>query len=498
MPDRRSLLAMTGAASLLGAIPFAAVRAAGSDGLFREALERDSRFLGWAEPRSDRLESARLQVEGTLPGALSGVFRRNGPAAHSRHGLRYGHWFDGDGMIQEFRFDGSGVAHRGRMIETPKLRREDEAARRLLPAFGTHPEGSGGLARPDDMNAANISLLDHAGELMALWEGGSPSLIDRDSLAWTAFKSWGDDLKGLPFTAHPKVEADGAMWAFGCAFSPFEALVLYHIGADGEAVKATAVPVESLGMVHDFVVTRDYLVIVIPPFVHEIGRGETFLGSHVWKPELGSRALVVSKEDFADRRWVQLPAGFGFHHGNGWNEADGTIRFDHCLAADTGLVEDAFTNVMEGVFVDVATPLYTGVVLRPDGSFEMWQDGSGADFPRIAPARVARRNRFVYTLTSVSSPAWLPRVVEKRDLETGAVERFDFGPGAIAEEHVFVPFPEGGAEDDGWLVGTVLDCGKARSGVSVFDARNIADGPLCRAWLPYPLPLGLHGQFGAV
>ena len=491
MPDRRSFLAMMGAASLFGM----AARASERQARFDEARAGDNRLLGWAAPLSDRLESARLEVEGILPEALSGVLRRNGPAAHSRHGLRYRHWFDGDGMIQEFRFDGTGIAHRGRMIETPKLSLEDEAARRLVPAFGTHPEGSGSLAHADDMNAANISLLDHAGELMALWEGGSASIIDRETLAWTAFKSWGEDLTGLPFTAHPKVEADGTLWAFGCAFSPYGAIILYHIGADGEPVKAAVIPVEPLGMVHDFVVTRDFLVIVIPPFVHEMGRGGTFLDSHVWKPELGSRTLVVSKDDFSDRRWVQLPAGFGFHHGNGWNEADGTIRFDLCLAPDTGLLEDAFAQVMEGVFVETATPRYTQFALHADGSFEVSGDGSGADFPRIAPARVARRNRYVYTISSSGEPGWLPGIIEKRDLESAALERFDFSPGTIVEEHIFVPFPDARAEDDGWLVGTFLDWKRERSGVSIFDARGIADGPLCRGWLPYPLPLGFHGQF---
>ena len=33
------------------------------------------------------------------------------------------------------------------------------------------------------------------------------------------------------------------------------------------------------------------------------------------------------------------------------------------------------------------------------------------------------------------------------------------------------------------------------SGVTVFDPRRIGEGPIARAWLDYPLPLGFHGHF---
>ena len=32
-------------------------------------------------------------------------------------------------------------------------------------------------------------------------------------------------------------------------------------------------------------------------------------------------------------------------------------------------------------------------------------------------------------------------------------------------------------------------------GIAVFDARHMADGPVARAWLDYPLSLAFHGSF---
>ena len=497
MMDRRQFLLAAAGAPVAASPLFSAIAAAAGKGGAAAAPQGDPRLLGWAGPIADRLDHPALTIEGRLPPDLAGVLRRNGPSVHDRHGFRYGHWFEGDGMLQEFRFAGGGVSHRGRVLMTPKLRREDAAGRRLYTVFATPVEGAAPIRRPDDVNVANVSVLDHNGELLALWEGGSASIVARDSLAWTGFKSWGRGLEGLPFTAHPKVEADGTIWAFGYALGERPMLILYHIGPDGRLVKAKPVPVAPLGTVHDFVVTRSHLVIVIPPFVHEHGHAETFLDSHVWRPELGSRVLIVSKDDFGDRRWAQLPAGFGFHHGNGWEDEGGVIRFDHCVAADPGLLTRSLRRVMRGELVPASSEHYTRFALFPDGRVRIEEEAGPAEFPRIADRLTGLRNRYVYMLSGAGDPNWLLPSVAKRDLERGTAESFAFPAGILPEEHVFVPFPDGRAEDDGWLVGTVLAYERGVSGVTVFDARRIADGPLAWGWLPYPLPLGFHGQFSA-
>ena len=44
-------------------------------------------------------------------------------------------------------------------------------------------------------------------------------------------------------------------------------------------------------------------------------------------------------------------------------------------------------------------------------------------------------------------------------------------------------------EDGGWLVGPFLDYARGVTGIAVFDARHVADGPVALVWLEYPLPL---------
>ena len=487
-------------AGLAGLAPWVTpLLAAGADDWsseFARALDANPALLGWRGVDVDRLECT-ARIEGRLPSDLQGTFYRNGPAVHERFGVRYQHLFDGDGMVQAIRFDGSGITHRARVLATPKLVRETEAGRRLFSGFATLVEETMPLRRSDDINTANISVLDHHGELLALWEGGSASVLDRETLQWNGFKVWGEGLEDLPFTAHPKVEADGTLWAFGYSLVPVRALLLYHIAPNGTVVKAHRVDPGPLGIVHDFVVTDRHLVIVIPPLVYEPSHDAELLDALAWRPELGTRALVVDKNDFDARRWVQLPAGFGFHHGNGWEDASGAIRFDLCVAADPTLMTESMRDLMRGRLERVSPVHYTRFTLYPDGRAEVEGTGEEVEFPRITPALTGRRNRYVYMLgvSSQGHGVWRLRRVVKRDIETGTTQSFDYGPGVIAEEHVFVPRRAPKREDDGWLVGPFLDYARGLTGIAVFDARHVADGPVALAWLDYPLPLAFHGSF---
>ena len=118
-------------------------------------------------------------------------------------------------MIQAFRFSDDGISHSGRFVRTAKYAAETEAGRFLYAAFGTQLEGARPISGPDSLNVANTSVLPFAGELLALWEGGSAYRLDAETLATLGPKAWRRDLTGMPFSAHPRVEADGTLWNFG-------------------------------------------------------------------------------------------------------------------------------------------------------------------------------------------------------------------------------------------------------------------------------------------
>ena len=453
---------------------------------------------GFTTPPGD-LPLTRVKVRGRFPDALAGTLFRVGPAGHDLGGERYHHWFDGDGMAQAFMIEGTQVRHQGRYIATGKRTAETRAGRRLTEAFGTLLPGTAAANSADSVNVANISLLPLGGELLALWEGGSATRLDPRTLDTLGLKTWRADLAGVPFSAHPKVDPDGTVWNFGIGSSQ-GLLLLYEIAPDGALRRAEAVPVSDLPMVHDFVVTERHLVFLLPPLVYDTKRkeaGASFLDAHVWRPELGMRALVIEKQDWSKRQTLALPAGFLFHLGNAWSEdkaGDTVVHLDY-VRSDTA--ESVFTTnreVMRGRYVRSPNPkltvatlnLRTGVATQVELPIE-------AEFPRIDARRVGLRHRHVVHATQMLDQRPGFAAIARTNVETGASQRFAYGPQVLVEEHLFVPDGDG----PGWIVGTVLDCAQNKTLLSCFAADRLADGPVAQATLPYALPLGLHGVFVA-
>ena len=219
-------------------------------------------FKGVSDVTGDCV-TQQLATRGRWPAALAGRFYRNGPALYERGGERYHPWFDGDGMVQQFTLAGGQISPRGRLVRTSKLLAEQQAGRFLFDAFGmsmAHPAPIGG---PDSLNPANTNAVEHAGRILALWEGGSAYSLSPDDLATQGPVAWRDDLRGVPFSAHPKIDTAGHWWNIGSAGRH---LVVWHIDARGRRVDVqrgeSPVP---RGMVHDMAVTQRHLVLPLPP-----------------------------------------------------------------------------------------------------------------------------------------------------------------------------------------------------------------------------------------
>ena len=182
--------------------------------------------------------------------------------------------------------------------------------------------------------------------------------------------------------------------------------------------------------------------------------------------------------------------------GNGWEEPDGTIRLDVCQAPDPAFLTEDLRAVMQGEWRFPATyPSYRHVVLKPNGTAAIDDVAPGiAEFPRIDPRYTGLRHRKVFALSgSGEEGGWPLRRVACLDPEGGTVDVWSYPRHQIPEEHVFVP--RGESEGDGWLIGPFLDVQRRATGLNVFEAGHLADGPLWQGVLPYPLPLGLHGTF---
>lgn len=503
MMNRRDfLIGAAGGAAALSLSPRLALGSPGSPGFgaqFRSELAKKPWLLGWASASRDEFDSRAVITEGKLPKELVGTLYRNGPGGHEVGGRRYEHWFDGDGLINAFRFADGALEHKGRFVETEKRQREREAGRPLVSGFGTAWPDLPGQTGPAAGNAANTSVLVHGDDLLALWEGGEAYALDPQSLETRGKHTWSDETADLPFSAHPRLDSDGVLWNFGTA-AYANMLLIYRIGTNGKLSSLTPVQVESLSFIHDFVVTDHHLVFMMSPLRYDNeSDGKHFLGRHHWRKNEATRWLVVDKSDFSKQRWFESPASFVFHFGNAWEES-GHIRVDASMYPDASIMFEQQTDVMRGKWVGDVAEATTITLNLASGATSQEEHGIRREFPVIDNRVSGQRHEFVLSVASLEGVAAshpLANGIAREDTTTGKVQTFAFPETVTPEEHVFVPNPAGTRSTQGWAIGTALDFGRSETQLNVFDAEHIDDGPVATTRFPYALPLGFHGKFSA-
>ncbi|MBI1686289.1 carotenoid oxygenase family protein [Caulobacter hibisci] len=482
--DRRAFLraaGLTGAAALLS--PEVVFAAGAADWT-----------LGFCDVETDIAPSSLTRLRGKAPADLAGALVRNGPARFRRPGGSVGHWFDGDGLVRRFSIQDGEARLSARFVDTPKRRADTAAGAVITPGFGTAPGPGAALGGPDDANAANTSVMMAGGELWALWEPGSPSVLDPVTLETKGFKTLRPDLKAMPFLAHPRREPNGRTWNLGLAG---RRAIVWRLAADGSLEDAQLIALPRASYLHDFTATERHIVIVLQPWVQERA-GVPYIAGMAWKPELGTQVLVLDKADLSKRRVFDLPPFFFFHLGDAWEDADGAIRFDACIDDDPRGTAAAGEQLLRGVpFKGVAPPKLGFITLHADGKADLQRFDTIAEFPRSDDRFAGRARRFSVhaAVGEPGKPVFHGLAV--RDWKSGREAVFDFGRRQLVEEMVFVPRPGGSEEFDGWLVGTSLNLDAQATELHAFDARRVADGPLVTWRSNTALPLGFHGIFTA-
>jgi all-trans-8'-apo-beta-carotenal 15,15'-oxygenase len=507
MQRRHLLTALSAAAAAAVAAPAVAKPARAAD--FAASFAREP-LLAAVKGVSDATGDLQAEalIRGRWPAELRGRFYRNGPALFERGGERYHHWFDGDGMVQQFTIEGGRVGHRGRLVRTAKLALEKAEGRFRMGAFGTHVEDAPPAGGPDAYNTANTNAIEHAGRVLAMWEGGSAYALNPADLSTQGPVTWRGDLQQVPFSAHPKVDRQGHLWNIG-TFG--RALVLWHIDPQGRLVNVQVgeSPFPG-GMAHDMAVTERHVVVPLPPVRLAINQPSVGPRRFHMAPGEPLRVLVMEKADITKRRVFELPPQMVFHVGNAWDTADGQVMLSCVSAPDLWFLNEGAVSLMQ------AQPASAGraggangelnlVVLALDlktGRSSTRSLEGDVEFPRVDPRRIGLRTRWL-----ASGAAWpghagrdrfpLLHGVQLTDTDSGRIRRFDYGADWVAEEHVLVPKPGKSGELDAWLLGTAFDARRQATVLNLLDAAHIEDGPVAQAVLPYALPLGFHGNFTA-
>jgi len=491
--DRRKFITSSISLGALGLASGNALADAETYKRFQAALKRDPKLVVFADTVGE--SAGQALIKGRMPKDLNGVFYRNGPGRFELGGERYHHWFDGDGYAQRWQIGGGKVSHRGKFVQTQKFTEETAAGQFLYPAFGTQVTRRGAKSN-DHINAANTNLLPFNGRVYALWEGGSAYEVAPVTLDTVGIKTWSDDLKSMPFSAHPKIDPDGSMWNFG-ALPGSDKLVVYRINPSGKLVSTGVIDMPQMAMVHDFVVSAQHLIFMIPPYDMIRDENKSFAERHQWAGERrGLRVVVVSKSDLQVRKIFEMPPQMVFHFGNAYDDG-ATTRFDVVLHTGDALGEVGL--LMQGVRSNDPIERSFAAQVTLDystGTAKVARLLSGSEFPRVMPQVVSQRYRKLALLSrSPRNPDAILDTVNVIDMNTGKNDSFRFGDGWQVEEHVMVPRAHARSETDGYLVGVVQDTKRAQTVMTVFDAAHVSAGPLAMARLGYRTPHCFHGNF---
>lgn len=446
--------------------------------------------LATADLEADVAPRAMRLVHGRAPEGLSGTLFRNGPGKFRRPGGSATHWFDGDGLMRAFRVRDGQVSLEARFADTPKRRWESEIDAVVTPGFGTAGDARARLGSNDDANAANTAVMTAGDEVWALWEGGSPMAMAASDLSTKRFVTLRDDLKGMPFQAHPRYDPDGTVWNIGLNG---DKAVVWRLNADRSLRTAEVIDLPRASYMHDFTATARHLIIVLQPWVFD-HRGMPYASQFAWKPELGTRVLVIDKADLSRRRIFELPTFSHFHLGDAWEDTSGTIRFDVAAGKDVAFAIDGARILVEqrGV-VPGEHAVLNLITLHTDGRAEMVASGVTAEFPKGDPRRAGLPRRLTAHVAGERPDRPLPNGLATWDWDTGRSDAFLFGDSQIVEEAVFVPRSGATAEADAWLIAPSINLAEGVTELHAFDAARVADGPVASWRADVALPAGFHG-----
>ena len=438
-----------------------------------------------------------LKISGELPRELNGTLYRNGP--NPQFEAPGAHWFVGDGMLHAFHLENGRASYRNRWVRTPKWLAEHDAGRALFGGFGRRMAD----APPNltDGGVANTNILFHAGRLLALEEAHLPTEIEPGTLATRGYCNYGGRIAG-PFTAHPKIDPlTGEMVFFGYnASGPFTPTLSFgSIGANGAVTRFDRFEAPYASMVHDFIVTENHLLFPVLPITGDLTRAMSGKPAYAWEPDKGAYVGVMKRNGAAkDIIWFRGESCYVFHVMNAWEDGSRIIAdvmqfeeaplFPHPDGSPTN-PEKSRARLCRWTF-DLAG--------QTDRFTQTYLDDITGEFPRVDDRRAGLKSGhgwYACANPDLAAEGLALSGIVHVDGEGARRGRSLLPLGDTISEPVFVARDDKAAEGDGWLLAVVWPARDNVSDLTVFDATDVAAGPVALAHLGHRVPDGFHGNW---
>lgn len=437
-------------------------------------------LTGVHAPLHQELTLTELEVTGEIPDELDGRYLRNGPNPAAPPKAAAHHWFLGDAMLHGVRLR-SGRAEwyrnrwiRGRDVSKALGERSAPGPRHLF-------------------DVVNTNIVPHAGRAWALVEAGGYPVRIGPELQTIAHDPFGGTLRH-GFSAHPHADPDtGELHAVCYEAGRPERLWHVVVSRDGDVRREQPISVKDGPMVHDCMITEHYVIILDLPVTLSMKR--TLAGyvlPYAWNPRHPARVGLMPREGSdADVIWCAVDPCYVFHCANAYETPDGQVRLDVCahdrIFEHSTMGPDSSRMPLERWTIDPGRRAVSRAVLDP----------APQEFPRVNETRIGKPHRYVYSVAWPSHQAIFQpsSALIKHDLQSGSRQLHELGAGRVVGEFAFVPRPYAHAEDDGWLLGYVLDIARETTELLILDAARFEAEPQARVQIPHRIPPGFHGNW---
>ena len=450
-------------------------------------------------------------VAGRIPADVEGTFFRAVPdpafAPYVEDGAAF---LSGDGMVSAVRFAGGRVGVAMRYVQTERHKAEVSAGRALFGKYRNPFTDRPDVARRD-RSVANTTPVWHAGRLLMTKEDGRPYRVDPRTLDTLGRYDFGGKLRSQTVTAHVRIDPQTAeMFFYGYEADGLASTKVAYCIADkhGELTREQWFDVPYCAMMHDFTITQNYALFPVYPTTCDLARLKA--GGDHWVHEMQRDSWVGVMPRYgsvSDMRWFRGPKGAScYHMMNAFEDAQGLIHFDQCLSSVNAfpfIQRASGLNVLPG---ETGSRLARWSLDLRGGSDSVAETviGPPGDFPVIPADRQGRPYTHGWMLTMNPQACGPPvaggpvgamfNMLLRLDFTGQPPHGFALPPGHCFNEPVHVPASQAGHE--GWLL-AIIDRQTSPTDFEhelwIFDAGQIAAGPVARALIPHRLRPQVHG-----
>lgn len=457
-----------------------------------------------------------LLVEGEVPDWLNGTFVRNGPISVEIGDQKLAHWFDGLAMLHAFSFQKNKVTYTNQFLKTDAYKTvfvEGSLQYLGFDSLPPHPIWDNikhffnpPVCPPLQNANVNIAEIDH--QFIALTETPLPVQFDLKTLDTIGAVQFQDNLpKENAFdSAHMQYDRKtGEKINYLVDFGIRSQYVVYRYNQDVPKREVIGkIPVKNPAYMHSFALTEHYIILVEFPFIVNpfdlLFMTKPFIANYYWCPDKGTNFLIINRKTGCLEKTIKdCNPFFAFHHVNAYEEGDNIV-----LDIVTYPNANVISNISQHGFLSTPygstdeklneTKLMRYRLSLSDGILQskILFDKS-FELPRINEQHNARPYRYAYG--SDQRPLLKPTdirpiyKIDTKNRETLAWKE----PGMLPGEPVFVPKPHTTDEDEGVILSIILDPVHKKSFLLILDGKTLTEK--ARIYTPFPIPVGLHGQF---